>query len=230
MVAQAANDGAAMGKLRWEGKPTPTTLQRAAAKARQRLQATAAAGPLTDPAVQSAAAVLSAPSYEAVKVVEQCAREAAKKEEDNLAAAREQAWKQWLHGGPAHGLGRQHRFARVQAGWIPTDVGMALHQARGSDAADIAGSQRREGQHDESYQEEGYGGRILKQTDRGMAPLGLQGIVDDQAMSWAEHWAADADLPAPDWPANINECMMPRPSVGQLRQALVTFPAATALG
>jgi hypothetical protein len=87
MVAQAANDVAAMVKPRWEGTPIPTTLQRAAAKARQRLQAAAAAGPLTDPAVQSAAAVLSASNYEAVKVVEQCAREAAKKEEDNLAAA-----------------------------------------------------------------------------------------------------------------------------------------------
>ena len=49
-------------------------------------------------------------------------------QESTIAARRAEAssranYQEWLNGGPALGLGRQHRMSRTSIGWVPTKVG-----------------------------------------------------------------------------------------------------------
>ena len=87
-------------------------------------------------------------------------------------------WMKWLRGGPAGGVGRQHRFVRTPQGWIPGSVGrprrLVDKERRDADARDD---------------------RELRLLLGGLgdeeAPLGRQAEVEDQANVWGRHWGGE---------------------------------------
>ncbi len=228
-VARCAHDIAAFGSLRDEGKPTSTTLLRTTVKARQRLGTIAADFAGVDDVANAAAALLATTSTEAVKELEGCARQAAEREERRLAKVRADDWDEWIRGGPAGGLGRQHRFSRVQAGWVPSKVGLPERRSEAAVSGGCGETDRADIDDEPQVGRETVD-RVLRQTEHGMRPLNVQDVVEDQARVWADFWAAGENLPEPAWPKNVDDLALPRPTVGQLRCALKSFSSGTALG
>ncbi len=232
LVAQAAHDLSVRGDLTAKGRPVPETVSRAADKAFRRLASLVGRAHAGCPVAAAAAAVAQCTSLELRRRLEASARENAAGHERALASERRKLWSTWIRGGPCSGLGRQHRFSRVPSGWTPTKVGAAPRPALSR--LDIVDGSGEAWPHDGGELEGGEGDqrwiRILTQSQLGTRPLDLQSVVEDQALQWAEHWAARKGMPRPQWPRDIGQRPLNRPSVGQLRAALGSFPDKTALG
>ncbi len=146
-----------------------------------------------------------------------------------MAKVRADDWNEWIRGGPAGGLGRQHRFSRVQAGWVPSKVDVPARRSEAAVSDDCGETNRAEVDAEPQVGRETVD-RVLRQTEHGMRPLNVQDVVEDQARVWAEFWAAGENLPEPAWPQNVDDLALPRPTVGQLRSVLKSFASGTALG
>jgi len=102
-------------------------------------------------------------------------------QESDIAAQRMNAtmranYQDYLNGGPALGLGRQHRMSRTAVGWIPTKVGSSkllviddLDDTDGLSAEDMAA--------------------VLRHDCSVLSPLDAQQEAEDQADKWGGIWA-----------------------------------------
>ncbi len=158
------------------------------------------------------------------------ARDAAEREEAKMADARRAGWHEWIRGGAAAGLGRQHRFAKRLGGWVPSAVADApapttstFDTTHHPDLTVLQAEAQTDVEHADSLT------NMLLQQPSGMAPLNRQQVVDHQASWWADFWGVGHDLPKPEWPRHTGSRALPRPSRQQMRAALRAFPAGTAL-
>ncbi len=234
-IAQCARDLARDDAMREEGNVASSTVARTAQRALRKLTAIVGEGSPTEPAVAAAAALLSETGSAPRRAIAETARQAAIKLERDLAAVRDKEWRRWIAGEGSGALGRQHRFSRTQMGWIPSKVGIApvsiLTKLDRADGGDGDGQQLHQQRVAEAAPDDGRAssGRILRQAALGLAPMGIQEVVEDQAILWGEHWAVRQGLPKPQWPDGIGDVQLERPTVQQLRAALKSFPAGTAL-
>ncbi len=247
VVAQAAHDLALRDQVNEKGGYAHITLHRTAERALRRLAtiiasdaadagavtgagaAATAARPM-DPITSAAAAAAAAHGSEARFSIAATARKAAMRLEATATRRRKEEWLEWLRGDgdASKALRRQHKFSRVQLGWVPTKIGSTstsmqerFNRLHGDEAAahtDI-----------DEYRVNVASGRIIKPSTDGFAPLNAQEVVDDQAITCGEHWAAGRGLPRLAWPQALDAHTLPRPTVVQLRAALQTFPPGTAL-
>ncbi len=239
VVAACARDIAISDDLEERSVTIPMTVANTAARAIRRLSMMMSGCLHGSPAACAASQVLMASNAESRRRMAEAARHKAQLLERNLATRRKAEWESWLKDGPNHSLGRQHRFSRVQTGWIPTKIGHSTDggsqhdpQHQGSDQqhlGDTNGGGDGLGAAADAASAAAPAARVIKQSTNGMAPLDVQGIVDDQAAAWAEHWAVGRGMPTPQWPDDIGGRSLGRPTVGQLRAALRTFPVKTAL-
>ena len=84
-------------------------------------------------------------------------------------------WSEWIRGGPAEGLRRQHRFLRIPQGWAPVSVGRP-RRLLDKEAAEAQERGDREFR------------LLLGALGDEEAPLGQQAEAEQQADEWAEHW------------------------------------------
>ncbi len=144
------------------------------------------------------------------------ARRAAEKIEGAIDRENAREWREYIKGGAASGLSRQHKFVKVDNGWIPAKVGRAIWK----------GAFTEEGQHElEEWQRarvhiEGVVGTVQ--------PLGMQDSVDDEAEKWAVIWK-EGHPNIVKWPANLG-AQLPRPPLARVRAALRKFSTATGVG
>ena len=126
-------------------------------------------------------------------------------------------WLAWLNGGPAKGLGRQHRFLRTTQGWVPSTVGRPrrlLDKAR----------KEVEDKYDRELR------LLLGGLGDELAPLGRQAEAEEQANEWGRHWGEDeVNVKDITWPLPKGEELTPI-TVDRLEKAVMTFPAQTGLG
>jgi hypothetical protein len=144
------------------------------------------------------------------------ARQFARRCEAACARLRTKQWVQWLHDGPAKGLGRQHAYSRLPHGWVPSRVAnrSSLPAFRQRDIDEESTWLRR---------------RNLSPGDDGvMRPLNAQEVVDAEAADWASHWLAGQDQPPCPWPETITPSSHPL-TPQQLLAAAATFPDGTGL-
>ena len=97
-----------------------------------------------------------------------------------LHAAIRSNYQDYLNGGPALGLGRQHRMSRTAVGWISTKVGASkplviddLDDVDGLSAEDMAA--------------------VLRYECSVRSPLDAQQEAEDQADKWGDIWAVGTD-------------------------------------
>ncbi len=129
-------------------------------------------------------------------------------------------WRTYMHGGPAHGLRRQHRFTRCPSGWTPSRVGPPPIQLPDDD---LGGVQVVEGLSSTRL------GRAVVAETGVMRPLNAQELVEAEADDWSGQWAeGDNDVPI-TWPADMGAAL-PTPSPTELRCAMHSFPIDTGLG
>ena len=166
-------------------------------------------------AAAARAAAASMHSVPALRHVEALASDHAVRLETTLADIRRKQWLEWIKGGPASGLGRQHKFTRTTHGWVPTRVGVPPHaHPRDSDAR-CENSQTATS-------------RIAQAASGPARPLSAQEVVEAEADEWAKHWGSDTQPPNIEWPSDLGP-MPARPTVHRLRRVLRTFPARTGL-
>ena len=89
-------------------------------------------------------------------------------------------YQDYLNGGPALGLGRQHRMSRTAVGWIPTKVGSSkllmvddLDDTDGLSAEDMVA--------------------VLRHECSLQSPLDAQQEAEEQAENWGGIWAVGTD-------------------------------------
>ncbi len=107
------------------------------------------------------------------------ARQFMRRCEAACARHRTRQWVEWLHEGPAKGLGRQHAYSRLPHGWVPSRV---------ANRSAVPELRERDMQMEELWLRR----RSLTAADDGtMRPLNAQEVVDAEAIVWAKHWLAD---------------------------------------
>ncbi len=174
------------------------------------------------PQIVAAAALAEKHDEQALTVIQRVAIAHAEDVERGLAKVRAKEWQQWMNGGSARGLGRQHRFTRVVHGWVPDACGGAGARQRPDDS-------RGDGKHGQAGEHGEHGDHRLRVAEAaGAGPLGVQATVERQADLWAEIWGEGKDLPRPNWPSDMGR-MPRRPTVGEVRAAAKTFPWNTGL-
>ncbi len=151
---------------------------------------------------------------ELAELVEEAARQAARAEAE-VRKRLEREWHDWIHGGPAQGLGRQHRFSRTPIGWAPARVASGV--ATAVDELDDEGVSERDLR------------LLIVPSGEPAQPLCAQLGVEAEADQWAGHWDAAPTPAAPKWPTDLGP--LPAPIVtDHLLAAAVTFPEETGLG
>ena len=90
----------------------------------------------------------------------------------------------WLHEGPAAGLGRQHKLSRVATGWIPSRVG-DIPEDR-----DELGDPENEDEIANGLSAEQLAEAITTQNAN-TTPLSAQQTVSLEAKEWGQQWAED---------------------------------------
>ena len=148
------------------------------------------------------------------------AKEISKEDKSRLKTKAHEEWMEWIRGGNAHGLRRQHRFLRTPQAWTQGTVGrpgLLLDQEA------------------KARQERGdWDLRLLTGVlGDAEAPLGAQAEVEEQANQWAGHWGEnDAELNDEDERPLVEETQLrvPRITVSQLERAAKSFPDSTGLG
>ncbi len=129
-------------------------------------------------------------------------------------------WRTYMHGGPAHGLRRQHRFTRCPSGWTPSRVGPPPIQLPDDD---LGGVRLVEGVSPADLR------RAVVAETGVMRPLNAQELVEAEADDWGEQWAETGDDTPITWPADMGTAL-PTPSPTELRCAMLSFPLDTGLG
>ncbi|HUU62073.1 MAG TPA: reverse transcriptase domain-containing protein, partial [Acidimicrobiia bacterium] len=125
------------------------------------------------------------------------------------------AWHDWLHEGPAAGLGRQHKMSRSATGWIPTQTAVPT-------------TDRGEGWEDT----DGISAFDLRETCRGgtaEVPLDALMVAEHEAAKWGKEWLVGHPYPALDWPADAGP---PPPALTRwaVDRACRSFACGTGLG
>ena len=129
------------------------------------------------------------------------------------------AWRNWLHEGPAKGLGRQHKLSRTSCGWVPSSIGPASDQTCEDDNSielvdDVEGLTEAD---------------VSRAGVTDVQPLNKQQEVEAEALKWGEIWQVGVPGIGPRWPDQMGPSM-PVPSVSELREACFTFPIEVGLG
>ena len=145
--------------------------------------------------------------------------EAAEAQADHASTAR---FLNWLHEGPAAGLGRQHKLSRVATGWIAARTGNDHDEQDGD-----------EDQSDDVEVANGVSSQQLAEAitvqNANTTPLSAQQTVNIEAKEWGAQWAESEIYETLSWPDEAN-CPPSDLSVQKFREACLTFSADTGLG
>ena len=129
---------------------------------------------------------------------------------------------EWLRGGRADGLARQHRASKHTSQWVPfrmikSKENQEDHNGEGTD----------EGCSDVNFNwlQSAWDGAAGKELQ---TPADVQQVVDGEAAGWASQWAVEETMEDCAWPEDMEE--MEPMTVQQLRQAARSFKKETGLG
>ena len=133
-------------------------------------------------------------------------------------------YKEWLQGGSAGGLSRQHGASKVRGQWVP---GKMVKER----AVDEDGITHVVGQWEGEVEEDGLKRLVATVHTREeglMTPADVQQEVDEEGRKWASVWAAAEEVEACQWPLEIEE--LPDIGAHQILEAAGTFKDEVGLG
>ena len=124
------------------------------------------------------------------------------------------AWESWIADGPAKNLGHQHRFTRVESGWIPSK----LRETRDDDDTNLPPELE-----DEPTEE------CIKYAET--VPISSSEELLEAQQLWGGEWQTHLEQPRLEWP----KCIDPRGELPALSHQLAiqtahTFPTDVGLG
>ena len=129
---------------------------------------------------------------------------------------------EWLRGGQANGLARQHKATKQASQWVPHRMIKSREdqEDRGGEGAD----EERSGT-DFNWLQSAWDGTTNEVLQ---TPANLQQVVDGEAAEWARQWAVKEAMEECVWPEELEE--LEPLTVQQLQQAARTFKTGTGLG
>ena len=146
-------------------------------------------------------------------------------EESKIAARRAEAssranYQEWLNGGPALGLGRQHRMSRTSIGWVPTKVGTSKPLEIDAEMDDTDGLSLEELD------------AVTRHECSIVSPLDAQQLAEGEADGWGGIWKVGAEDDGTL--ANLRACddldIPAELLMAELVWSLMSFPNGTGLG
>ena len=126
-----------------------------------------------------------------VALLKAAATKQAEREEVAAQKASMSRWLEWMRGGPAGGLRRQHRFTRVPTGWTESAACSGRDVTVG-DNDDLEGLSTDMGEEDnpDGLSEEQLRQLKMSAVSKG-SPVDAQCEANDQADAWAVQWGAE---------------------------------------
>ena len=130
---------------------------------------------------------------------------------------------EWLRGGQADGLARQHKASKKSSQWLPFRMVKSKEDHEGDPTGE--GSSNRNNGRDYNWLQAAWNGEADNELQ---TPADVQQVVDGEAIGWAGHWAVGEAMEECAWPEEMDE--LEPMSVQQLRQAARSFKKESGLG